>query len=168
MPSSPLHPALVHLPLGLAFAAPPLTLGLALALWRGLLPRRAWSLAVALLAFLLAGGIAAQRAGEEDRREVEKVISEELVDAHEERAEAFLWGAGVVLAASAVVLFVPAGAVAPAAAVVAAGTLVLAGLGYLAGKAGGELVYRHGAAAAYAPGGAAPLPPAARRERNHD
>jgi hypothetical protein len=41
MPNVPLHPALVHLPLGVAIASPFVAWGLALALWRRLLPRRA-------------------------------------------------------------------------------------------------------------------------------
>jgi uncharacterized membrane protein len=157
VPNVPLHPALVHLPLGLAIAVPFVAVGLALALWKGLLPRRAWGVAVGLQVLLLAGGVAAQLAGERDSHVVERVVAEKLVDAHEERAEAFLWAAGVVLAASAAVLFVPASATVTVAAVAAAGTLVVAGLGLLAGKAGGELVYLHGAASAH--GAPAPRAP---------
>jgi hypothetical protein len=166
MPNVPLHPALVHLPLGLAIASPFVAWGLALALWKGLLPRRAWGVAVGLQILLLAGGVAALLAGEQDSHVVERVVAEKLVDAHEERAEAFLWAAGVVLAASAAVLFVPAAAAAPAAAVAAAGTLLVAGLGLWTGKAGGELVYVHGAAAAH--GAPAPAAPDRRKEGHAD
>ncbi len=82
-------------------------------------------------------------------------MSERLIEAHEERAEAFVWAGAVVLAGAAALLVVPASAVPGIAAAVVAGTLVVAGLGLWTGEAGGALVYTHGAAAAWAP---APVP----------
>lgn len=159
----PLHPALVHLPLGLALATPILAAGIALAAWRGLLPRRAWVAAVALQALLVAGGVAALVTGEREGERVEKVVGEEPVEAHEERAEAFLWTAGAVLAAAAAALVVPARAAAPLAALSLAGMVAVAALAIRTGKAGGDLVYRHGAARAYAPGEAGAAPEADHR-----
>jgi hypothetical protein len=46
------------------------------------------------------------------------------------------------------------------AALVVAGTLAVAALAFLTGKAGGEIVYRHGGAAAFSPSSRA-IPPAA-------
>lgn len=43
----PLHPALVHVPLGLAVLLPLLTAGVAWAVWTGRLPIRAWLAVVA-------------------------------------------------------------------------------------------------------------------------
>jgi hypothetical protein len=166
MPTVPLHPAIVHLPIGLALASPLVAGGLALALWKKLLPRRAFAVVVGLELLLLAGGVAALLAGERDSHVVERVVAEKLVDAHEERAEAFLWAAGVALAASAAVLFVPEAAVVPAAALAAAAALVVAGLGVWTGKAGGELVYVHGAAAAH--GAPSPAVPDRSREGQRD
>jgi uncharacterized membrane protein len=163
---SPLHPALVHLPIGLALALPVVAVGLALALWRNLLPRRAWAVAAALQLLLLAGGLAAFQAGRKESDRVEKIVGEKAVDDHEERAEAFLWGAGIVAAVSAAVLFVPAGAAVPLAALAAAGTLVVAGLAFWTGKAGGALVYERGAASAYLK--AAPASPAAGSHAGED
>ncbi len=50
----PLHPAIVHLPLGLAFLAPLLFLAVAVAVAREWIPKRAW-LAVVVLQALLFG-----------------------------------------------------------------------------------------------------------------
>ena len=164
----PLHPALVHLPLGLALATPLLAAGIALAAWRGLLPRRAWIAVVALQALLVAGGVAALVTGEEDGERVEKLVGEDPVEAHEERAEAFVWAAGAVLAAAAAALVVPARAAGALAALSLAGMVAVAGLAIRTGQAGGELVYRHGAARAFAPGvaGGGPAPKADDRGRD--
>lgn len=161
MTTLPLHPALVHVPLGLALALPPIAIGLALALWRGWLPRAAFGALVGLEVILVGSGLVAMQLGERDSQKVERIVAERLVEAHEERAEAFLWGAGVVLVGAAAVLVIPAAAAPALAAVVAAGTLGVAALGVAAGSAGGELVYQHGAAAAYLPArapGAGPGP----------
>lgn len=156
MPTVPLHPALVHVPLGLAFILPVLAPALAFALWRGAVTRRTWLVAVALQALLVAGGFAAMQAGERDGDRVERAVGEQAVERHEEAAEAFLWGAAVVLAIAAVASVVPARAAAACAAIAAVGTFAVAGLAYRTGKAGGELVYARGAAVAWA--GAAPAP----------
>lgn len=161
MPTVPLHPALVHVPLGLAFVLPVVAAGLALALWRGYLPRRSWIVVIVLQALLVAGGAAALRTGEQEEDRVERVVGEAVLHDHEEAAEAFLWGAAVVLAGAAAVLVLPASAAPAGAMAVLAGTLVVTALAVRTGKAGGELVYRHGAASAY---GAATAGTAAARE----
>lgn len=48
MTALPLHPAVVHVPLGLAFVMPALALGFAWALWTGRVQPRAWLALVAL------------------------------------------------------------------------------------------------------------------------
>ena len=70
MTSLPLHPAIVHLPLGLAFVIPALAVGFAWALWTGRIRQRAsWIAILALQAVLLTAGLAAMNTGEreEDR-----------------------------------------------------------------------------------------------------
>ncbi len=69
MSSLPLHPALVHLPLGLAFVMPFLAVSLAWALWVRRVPRLTWAIVVALQTVLLAGGLVALRTGEAQRTE---------------------------------------------------------------------------------------------------
>ncbi len=166
----PLHPAIVHLPLGLAFALPVVILGLAIAALRSQVNRRAWLAAVALQAILVVGGLVALRTGEADEDRVEKAVAEAAIEAHEHAAQAFLVGAGAVLALGLALLFVPAERAAKGVAVAAAlASLATGGLALRTGHAGGELVYRHGAAAAWVSGAASTSPgEAARAGRHHD
>jgi hypothetical protein len=170
MTTVPLHPALVHVPLGLAFVLPIVAAGLAFALWRGVVPRRVWLVAVALQALLLAGGAAALRTGEGDEKRVAAVVGKSLVEAHEHGAELFVLAAAVVLGLTLAVLAVPRRAAAGFAAIATAGTLVVVGLAYRTGKAGGELVYVRGAAKAYAPAAPGDTQPIAskHRSKHHD
>ena len=152
MGSLPLHPALVHVPLGLAFIAPLMALGVLVAFWKDRLPRKAWALVVGLQAVLVIGGFVAMRTGSGEENRVERVVSEQAIGQHEEAAEAFTWTAAVVLAVGMLALFLPAKAARAGAVVAAVGMLVVAGLGVRVGHAGGQLVYQHNAGAAYAVG----------------
>jgi hypothetical protein len=144
------HPKLVHVPMALGVLMPLIAGGLALAWWRNWLPWRVWFIAIALQAVLVASGSLALQSGETEEERVEHVVSERLIEAHEEAAQVFVWGSATVLA-------VMLGAAAfgerrlsvPIAVVATIGTLVVAGLGYRTGNAGGSLVYEHGAARAY-------------------
>lgn len=150
----PLHPALVHLPLGLALVMPLLAAGVALAISRRWVPLRTWIVVVALQAVLVAGGAAAMLTGERDGDRVEKIVGEAPVEAHEERAEYFVWMSGGVLAFAAAALVVPPRFAGPLTGYSLGLMVVVAVLAVRVGKAGGELVYRHGAARAFAPGAA--------------
>lgn len=147
----PLHPKLVHLPIALAVLMPLLSFGLLAAWWRGALQRRTWILVIALQALLVGSGLLAMRSGEADEERVEQVVNEAAIEAHEEAAEIFVIGSGAVL-----VFALGAGLIRRErtaqgiAALAAVGTLGVLGLGYRTGQAGGELVYRHGAATAFA------------------
>lgn len=143
------HPKLVHLPMALAVLVPLFAGGLALAWWRGWLPRRAWWVAVALQALLFASAVAATQSGERDEERVERVVGDGPIEAHEEAAERFTAAAGVTA-----VLMVLGGLLGPRLAPFAVGLGLLGslaglGLGVRTGAAGGELVYVHGAAAAH-------------------
>jgi uncharacterized membrane protein len=144
----PLHPALVHFPIVLAFLS---LIAAAIVLWAmqsGRLSRRAWLAVVILQVAVLGSGWLAAETGEEEEERVERVIAEKHIEEHEEAAERFLAIAGVTLAVSiAGILAGPFGSV-------ARGLTVAAGLASVVlvaavGHSGGELVYRHGAAAAY-------------------
>ncbi|MBK8975813.1 MAG: hypothetical protein IPM29_07790 [Planctomycetes bacterium] len=168
MTDLPLHPLVVHLPVALAALMPVLTVALLVAWRTGFLPRRTWTLAVALQAVLLLGGLGAAAAGEDDAERIEGAVAEAAIEAHEEAADLFLWGAGAVLALAAATLFVRReGAARTLAALTVVGSLGVLFLGYRVGHAGGELVYRHGAASALS---AAPSGPAggAAAERDDD
>lgn len=153
----PLHPAVVHLPIALAMLIPLAALGVILAIRLGFLPPRSWALVVALQALLVGSAWAAIETGEEQEERVERVVAERHIEEHEEAAERLLLAAGVTLVVTAAGLL-PARVgkalrwvgVLAACGVLAAATVV--------GHSGGELVYVHGAASAYAEGAAPPGP----------
>lgn len=152
----PLHPQLVHLPLALAVLMPLIAGGALFAIARGWLRPRAWSLVVAAQAMLFASGFLAMRSGEGDEEQVEDVVPHAALEAHEEAAEPFVWAGGIVLLLSVAPLVLRNARAARAVALACgAGTLVVLGLAWRAGHSGGELVWRHGAAAAYGTAGAA-------------
>ncbi len=144
------HPKIVHLPMALSILMPLVAGGLLLAWHRKWLPTHSWVIVVALQALLVGSGIVALRTGENEEDRVERVVSERVIHEHEEAAEAFVWGSGVVLGAMLLGLATAKGkAGLPLAAIATVGTLVVLGLGYRTGQEGGELVYQHGAASAY-------------------
>jgi uncharacterized membrane protein len=152
MTSLPLHPALVHLPIGVAVLLPMLGAAVTLGVVRGWLPRTSWFLVVLVTAVGLASGLSAKRSGEqeEDRVEkrAEKKIPHEAIHEHEEAAEALIIAFAVSLVAATGVLFLrndrgyKLGFV-----IVSLGFCVVAAAAYRTGELGGELVYRHGAGA---------------------
>lgn len=147
----PVHPMLVHLPIALAVLMPLVSAGLLIAWWRGALQRRTWFIAVALQAVLVASSFAAIRSGEAEEDRVETVVAEPAIEAHEEAAEGFLIASAVVLGvALGAALIRRERAARTVAGIAALGTLAVLALGYRTGKAGGDLVYQHGAASAYA------------------
>ncbi|MCC6807473.1 MAG: hypothetical protein IT381_08620 [Deltaproteobacteria bacterium] len=145
------HPMVVHLPIALGILMPFVAAGVLVAMWKNWLPTRAWLGVVLLQALLVGTGIIAMRSGEAEEERVERVTGEPAIEAHEEAAEQFVWASGAVLGVMLV-----AGALRrsrsglPLAGAAALGTLLVLGFGYRTGKAGGALVYEHGAAQAYA------------------
>jgi len=154
-----LHPKIVHLPIALAVLLPLLSGGVLLGWWRGFFQARVWWLVVALQVILVGSGFAALQTGEIDEDSVERVVAEALIEAHEEAAQVFVVASIGVLALGAAAGFVrKEGTARGLAAASVVGTLVVLGLGFRVGQAGGDLVYRHGAAAAFTQ--AAPASPA--------
>ncbi len=147
----PLHPAVVHFPIVLAVLLPIFAAGALWAIHRGARARRAWALPLALAAALSLSALVALRTGQGQEERVESVVPERALHVHEEAGERFL-----VL--SAILLVVMAGGLlagTPGTAARLVGTLGAVALIVAAvqvGDAGGQLVYRHGAAAAYVPG----------------
>jgi uncharacterized membrane protein len=149
--SPPLHPAIVHLPLGVALIVPLVALALTFALWRGRWPTSVWGLVVGLQVLVVGGAGFAMRTGEQEEDRVEHVVAHKLIHEHEEKAEAFMGSAWAVLFLSAGVLLArrkPA-LMRGLGVATSVGAVAMAGLGLNAGRAGGELVYVHGAAKAY-------------------
>lgn len=160
----PLHPMIVHFPMVLVILLP---ISAAAALWairRGASPARAWAVPVVLAGALALSAFVALKTGEAEEEKVERVVSERVLHGHEEAAERFLLLSGVVfLLLGTGLARGPLGSAARTLGTAGALGLVLAGV--QVGKAGGELVYRHGAASAYAaPTGAASAAEAAGAE----
>ncbi len=147
----PLHPAVVHLPIALAILLPGLAvLGLFL-IYKGFIPARSWVLIVLLQAILVGSGWLALETGEDEEERVEHVVAERFIEAHEEAAERFMWIAGLcLLACGAGLLPARAGSWGQIAGTIATFGVLAAGISV--GHAGGELVYKHGAASAYLDG----------------
>lgn len=152
----PLHPALVHFPIVLMFMIP-IAAAVALVQMRNgqKSARGAWVTPFLFATALALAAFFAVRTGAAQEERVEDVVSENAIHTHEEAAETFL-------IASLVLLAVMAGGLVrgtfgqTARFLGAAGSVAVIALGVRTGGSGGELVYRHGAAAAYAEGGAQP------------
>jgi hypothetical protein len=145
---NPLHPAIVHFPVVLAFLLPIFAVGALWTIRRGAQPRRAWAVPLALAGALMLSAWAAAQSGEAQEERVERVVADAPLDVHEEAAEVFI-------AASAVVLLLMMAGLAPGIAGKSArvigtvGALALVGGAAWVGHSGGQLVYQHGAATAY-------------------
>jgi uncharacterized membrane protein len=163
---NPLHPAVVHFPIVLAFLLPLFAVGAMIAIRKGARPLRAWSIPLAIGAALTLSSWVAVETGEDQDERVERVVAEQPLETHEERAELFLTLSGVVLLVSATGL--ARGVIGRAGRITAtAGAFALVVAGAMVGHSGGELVYRHGAASAYAPhpAGASAVAPASANDR---
>ena len=150
MNSLPLHPAIVHIPLGLAMLMPVVAAGFAWAIWTKRLGLRAWLGIVVLQGLLVGSALIAINTGSSDEERVEQVVPEQALHQHEEFAEQFAWASGAAMVLSASVLLGrrrSVGGALTAAAVIA--TVVVSGLALRVGHAGGQLVYSHTAASAY-------------------
>lgn len=150
---NPLHPAVVHFPIVFVFMLPLFAVGALWAIRRGAAAQRAW-LAVVVLAGLLSvsAWMAVQTGGAQEER-VEGVVAERPLKSHEEAGERFLILSVIGLAVIGTGLLNGSlGRAGRWAGVAAAGALLLAG--WQVGHTGGELAYRHGAAAAYHQGAA--------------
>lgn len=146
---NPLHPAVVHFPVVLAFLLPIFAIGAMVMIRRGARPMGAWAIPLAAAVALSVSSWAAVETGEEQDDRVERVVAEQPLDSHEEAAELFLTGT-LILALVAAAGLAPGLIGRSARAVAALGALVLVAGAARVGHTGGELVYRHGAASAYA------------------
>lgn len=147
---NPLHPALVHFPIVLAFLLPLFALGALVAIRKGARPVRAWSLPLGLAAALTTSSWVAVQTGEGEGERVERVVAEQPLESHEESAELFLTLSGVLLLVAAVGL--APGLIGRAGRITASvGAVALVVAAANVGHSGGELVYRYGAARAHVP-----------------
>lgn len=161
---TPLHPAVVHLPIALTVLLPLFAIGASIAIGRGARPRAPWGVVTAVAAALALSSWFAVETGEDAEEEVERIVAEAPLETHEEAADRMLWGAAATLGITAVGLFGGrAGAIARVSGTVA--TIVLVAAAWQVGHSGGVLVYTHGAATAYTtPRDTAPTPGEAPRD----
>lgn len=154
MNTLPLHPAVVHLPLGLAMLMPFVAAGFGWAVWTGRVRPRAWLAVVALQLVLVGSGLVAMNTGEAEEDRVESVVQEAALSRHEALADQFVWSAAATLGITALVLLAGRrhrpGATRALTATAVAATIGVSAMALRVGHAGGQLVYAHGAAAAYA------------------
>lgn len=147
MDLTPLHPAIVHVPIGISLVLPLVAAALIYAIWRTWAHRHAWALAVALQAVVVGGASFAMVSGETEEKRVKQLVPRPELKTHEKRAATFMWVAGGTLALALAAMFVPRGR-ARLGAMVTVTVLLAAQTGFAlwTGKAGGALVYQHGAA----------------------
>jgi hypothetical protein len=144
----PLHPAVVHFAIVFAILLPISAVGALWATRRGARVRPAWAFPFGLALALTLAAFGAVRTGEAEEDRVETVVGEAILHEHEEAGERFLVLAGVLtlIAATGFV----GGIVGTAGrGITVVGSVVLAAAAFQVGAMGGELVYRHGAAAVY-------------------
>ena len=145
---NPLHPAVVHFPIVLVVLLPLVAVGALWAIRRGASARWAWAVPLAVAAALTLSAWVAIETGEAEEERVEQVVSEQALHEHEEAAERFLVLSGVLLLMAATGL--AGGTLGRAGRLLSTvGSVGLIAAGAQVGAAGGELVYRHGAASAY-------------------
>ncbi len=143
----PLHPAIVHVPLGLAVVLGPI---LAALLWlerRAPAQRGPWWLGAMLASVLAVGALAASSAGEDEALRLAQRIPIAALEAHDDAAGLFtavsVLAALLALAAGVAAQPRPRRALQVVSVLVA---LLLLPLALRVGRAGGELVWEHGAA----------------------
>lgn len=145
-----LHPALVHLPLGLAFAMPLLLLVIFVSHSAEDVPRKSLMPALALQLLLTLTAGASIKLGEIAEDHVKDTVkmsvdARETLESHEQRAMFFLYGCATVLALVGLGAAVPWPQARRFFAVTSlVGSVITAGAAGFAGSAGGDLVYEHG------------------------
>ncbi len=145
----PLHPVVVHFPIVLGILLPLAALALWWAIRENHLHLHVWVLVIALALGYGVSSYIAVEMGEEDEEKVEEVVSEKVIEEHEEAGELILWTSGGLF------LFSLAGLYRKDLHAVRLGVAVLALVAVVplvdAGHTGGKLVYQYGAANAHLP-----------------
>lgn len=164
---SPLHPAVVHFPVVLAVLLPFVAaIGLFVSR-RATTGRGPWLVVAAMAVLLPLSAWVAVETGQQQEEAVEQVVPEGVIHQHEEAAEGLLLGS-VLVAGLVLVGLAPGRAGAAARYISVPAALVVLALAFRVGDSGGNLVYTHGAAAAYVSGGAGTTPVAQPSRRDDD
>ncbi|MFT4577423.1 MAG: putative membrane protein [Nitrospinales bacterium] len=145
----PLHPVVVHFPIVLGILLPLVALACWWAIRKYQMNPYAWVLVIALAFGYGVSSYIAVEMGEEDEEKVEEVVSEKIIEEHEEAGELILWVSGGLF------IFSLAGLYRKGLHAVRLGVVILALVAVIplvdAGHTGGKLVYQYGAANAHLP-----------------
>ena len=145
----PLHPIVVHFPIVLGSLLPFLGLLLWWAIKKNIMPHSVWVLVMVMALAYGASSIVAVEAGEADEEKVEEIVSERVIEEHEEAGEVIPWVAGALFLVSV------AGLVKKNSHAIRLSLVILSFIAIIplvsAGHTGGELVYQYGAANAHLP-----------------
>ncbi len=135
----PLHPSVVHVPLGIALVLPLVAVLMFLGILRGLLPARSWWVILVLQAVMLTAGFVAQSSGEKDEEVVEEIVPEEAIHDHETKAKQFILTMDLAVLLSIGALATAAAKVGRLVLILATlATFLTAGMAMRTGHAGGE------------------------------
>jgi uncharacterized membrane protein len=145
----PLHAIVVHFPLIITFILPVLILVFALMIRANRMNPVSWLVIVGLSMFVTGAGYFALETGETEEHRVKDIVAKKLVHEHEEAGEIFVGSTVLVLVVGIAAFFIRRENQFQLQIAVLALSLLSSYFAYQSGKLGGELVYAHGAAAAY-------------------
>lgn len=145
----PIHPMLVHLPLGLSLILPLLILIFLILIKLGKMDSKLWSIIIGLQLLLTFSGYVTITTGENEEEIVKEVVSKKLIALHETKAEMFVGASVITLVLSVGSFFIDRKFQFKTHLTVLAASLFTVFLAFRAGESGGRLVYEHGAASAY-------------------
>ena len=143
----PLHPIVVHFPIVLGAQLPLLAILLWWAIKKWQWTPKVWALVSAVALAYSLSAVTAVQLGEADEEKVEKIVSEKVIEEHEEAGELIPWIAGALFLISLGSLTVKYSKQARLALIVL--SLVAVAPLINAGHTGGTLVYIHGASVAH-------------------
>lgn len=140
----PLHPALVHVPVGMAFLFLPLFIVLWFGISKWAWPKSLLWLYAGMVVITNAFAYVAKSYGEADWGTVEKFVPKEALEAHAHAGDRYFY---IYIALAIVSLIAAYGKILP---IVFRGATVLVSLllliqSYITGHSGGQLVYEYGA-----------------------
>jgi uncharacterized membrane protein len=145
----PFHPSVVHLPIVISFILPILILIFSLMIKKNAMGAKAWIVILGLQIFTTATGYLALETGEVEEDVVERIVAKKLIGEHEEAAELFVGSTVIALVLGISAFFIRREFQFKIQMALVLISFISAYLAFRAGKLGGELVYKHGAAQAY-------------------
>ena len=92
---NPLHPAVVHIPIGLAVVIPLMSFVVAFGVRKGWFRVRTWVLILLLQMILVSSAFVAVETGEEQEDSTPLAVAEEKIEAHEDYGHMMLIAAGI-------------------------------------------------------------------------